>query len=162
MSCFSFSFVWNTSGFLFIWSECTCVSAVCVCACVCACESDRTDLPSCPVPCRCAYTGVNVCSWISFSFFFSSWAPLMCRCRCLLEKKFGSTLEDFSLFCFFFIDLTGLSQCAVLQWKGVAQLCNFGDSSMLLRSLLVSQGKVEAVHSDQGCWKPVFFLACHS
>lgn len=105
-----------------------------VCACVCVC--DRTDLPSCPVPCRCAYTSVNVCSWISFLFSLSSWAPLMCRCHCLFEKYLA---VHFRILAFFppFIDLTGLSQCDVLQWKGVALLCNVGGSSILLRSLLV-------------------------
>lgn len=88
----------------------------CACVCVCACESDRTDLPSCPVPCHCAYTGVNVCSWISLFFSFIFMSAIDVQVSLPFGKIFGSTFEDFSLsFFFFFIDLTGLFQCAVLQ-----------------------------------------------
>lgn len=92
-----------------------CECCVCACVCVCACESDRTDLPSCPVPCHCAYTGVNVCSWISLFFSFIFMGAIDVQVSLPFGKIFGSTFEDFSLSFFFFIDLTGLFQCAVLQ-----------------------------------------------
>lgn len=103
---FSFYLEW-----MHMWVLCVCVRAhVCVCVLV-----NLTGL-TCPhAPCPAiVLTLVWTCVVGSVYFFpLSSWAPLMCRCHCLLGKYLAVHLRILA-FPFFFFSLTWLGCSSVL------------------------------------------------